>query len=162
MRVCDDCARVQGDSLAAALVPVDTAACRRYTGLELIVKLAIRLQPIDESKQSAPRGARWLPPFGQQSEAELRVSHPGMAHSAVALSLGRSAATLPSSRTIDRRCSFEARAVARTTISRAPSWDEFGARRQTIGSRSLLAVIARERTASSVTTAGRPERASDT
>jgi hypothetical protein len=36
--------------------------------------------------------------------------------------------------------------------------DEFGARRQTIGSRSLLAVIARERTASSVTTAGRPTR----
>jgi hypothetical protein len=89
MRVCDDCARVQGDSLAAALVPVDTAACRRYTGLELIVKLAIRLQPIDESKQSAPRGARWLPPFGQQSEAELRVSHPGMVQSAVALSRSR-------------------------------------------------------------------------
>jgi hypothetical protein len=37
-----------------------------------------------------------------------------------------------------------------------PGSDEFGARRQTIGSRSLLAVIARERTASSVTTAGRP------
>src|SRR5215218_1366857 len=78
MRVCDDCTRAQGDSLAAAVVPVDAAACRRYTRLELIVELAIRLQPIGESKQSAPRGARWLPPFGQQSEAELRVCHPGM------------------------------------------------------------------------------------
>ena len=38
--------------------------------------------------------------------------------------------------------------------------DEFGARRPTIGSRSLPAVIARKRTSSSVTTAGRPLRAS--
>src|SRR5215218_9721513 len=101
MRVCDDCTRAQGDSLAAAVVPVDAAACRRYTRLELIVKLAIRLQPIDESKQSVPARRDGCRRFGQQSEAGLRVGHPGMAQSAVAPSLGRSAATRPSSRTSD-------------------------------------------------------------
>jgi hypothetical protein len=50
-------------------------------------------------------------------------------------------------------------ALVSTQAARTPALDELRARPLTIGSRSLPSAIAEARTSSSVTTAGRPERA---